>query len=111
MQLPAHACDELVFRRAGCREIRLSGSTRGEWVAPSVSPSLLLYRETKDSHAKPPRRKEDRKVRFISNRLRIGMDKGANSTTVKYLARKNNDSTIKVLQSVPTDRTFDHARQ
>src|ERR1019366_9518823 len=22
-----------VFRRAGCREIRLSGSTRGEWVA------------------------------------------------------------------------------
>src|SRR5260370_38100610 len=23
-----------VFRRAGCREIRLSGSMRGEWVAP-----------------------------------------------------------------------------
>ncbi len=26
------------------REIRTSGSTRGEWVAPSASPSLLLYR-------------------------------------------------------------------
>jgi len=25
-------------------EIRLSGSTRGEWVAPQVLPSLLLYR-------------------------------------------------------------------
>ena len=42
-----------VFRRAGCREIRLSGSTRGEGVAPSVSPSLLLYQS-----AEPDRRNE-----------------------------------------------------
>jgi hypothetical protein len=27
-----------VFRRAGCREIRLSGSTRGEWVARKCRP-------------------------------------------------------------------------
>ena len=36
-----------VFRRAGCREIRLSGSTRGEWVAPpsvALSPTLLPLR-------------------------------------------------------------------
>jgi len=31
--LPAHACGDMAFRRAGCREICLSGSTRGEWVA------------------------------------------------------------------------------
>ena len=43
----ATACAYLrrdVFRRAGCREIRLSGSTRGEWVAPqgvALSPTLL----------------------------------------------------------------------
>ena len=42
----AIACASLrqyVFRRAGCREIRLSGSTRGEWVAPqgvALSPTL-----------------------------------------------------------------------
>ncbi len=44
---PSTACACLrrfVFRRAGCREIRLSGSTRGEGVALIVSPSLLLYR-------------------------------------------------------------------
>ena len=43
----SRACECLwvrVFRRAGCREIRLSGSTRGEWVAPQGSPSLLFYR-------------------------------------------------------------------
>src|ERR1039457_1290681 len=36
------------FRRAGCREIRLSGSTRGEWVAPqgvALSPTLPSLRE------------------------------------------------------------------
>src|SRR4029077_19534541 len=34
---------QYVFRRAGCREIRLSGSTRGEWVAlqrVALSPTL-----------------------------------------------------------------------
>ena len=91
--------------------VRFDEGRVGRTFGVAFSPTLPPLRETKDSHAKPPRRKEDRKVRFISNRLRIGMDKGANSTTVKYLARKNNDSTIKVLQSVPTDRTFDHARQ
>ena len=28
------------------REIRTSGSTRGEWVTLNVSPSLLLYRSS-----------------------------------------------------------------
>src|SRR4029077_17276405 len=41
-QLPVQACGES-FRRAGCREIRLSGSMRGEWVASqgvALSPTL-----------------------------------------------------------------------
>ena len=42
---PSTACASLrqyVFRRAGCREIRLSGSMRGEWVAPQEC-RLLSY--------------------------------------------------------------------
>jgi hypothetical protein len=38
---------QYVFRRAGCREIRLSGSTRGEWDAPqgvALSPTLPVKR-------------------------------------------------------------------
>src|SRR5947209_18052541 len=33
-----------VFRRAGCREIRMSGSTRGEGAASRFSPALLHHR-------------------------------------------------------------------
>src|SRR5436309_1476597 len=46
MLAPSTACSSLrqyAFRRAGCREIRLSGSTRGEWAAPqgvTLSPTL-----------------------------------------------------------------------
>ena len=40
------------------REIRTSGSTKGEWAALYVSPSLLLYREFSTERqewlAKPP---------------------------------------------------------
>ncbi len=32
------------FQESRTREIRTSGSTRGEWAAPCASPSLLLYR-------------------------------------------------------------------
>src|SRR2546426_12834751 len=51
MLAPSTACASLrqyVFRRAGCREIRLSGSTRGEWAAPqgvTLSPTLPSWRE------------------------------------------------------------------
>jgi hypothetical protein len=43
VQLPCACLRRYVFRSAGCREIRLSGSTRGEWVAPqgvALSPTL-----------------------------------------------------------------------
>src|SRR5205085_3362529 len=48
-----------VFRRAGCREIRLSGSTRGEWVAPrGVRPLSYSTERLKPS---PPILKSDEK--------------------------------------------------
>ena len=52
--------------------VRFDEGRVGRTFGVAFSPTLPPLRETKDSHAKPPRRKEDRKVRFISNRLRIG---------------------------------------